>query len=244
MKVEKPIFIKGHLEFSVDGNHLAFLDKPISLNGVTGLPWSPLSPKKHFGTPTVVQVTLPQASGAKFQVSATLTREQTMAHQYMGLHFGLDPASRKALASVIEKHGFYPTDYIRKYPRIPSAHAIQTYPLRVLAGPTHDSEMSPIVFDVRNISLGGLLLSTENPFALSILPGTLMELYLEPRGDFSIQVHMQATVRRIFDEKDAISGNLMRLMGLQFAKVDEDNRNGYLELMKDILLKLKTKDSP
>jgi hypothetical protein len=239
MKVEKPIFIKGHLEFSVDGHRIAFQDKAISLNGVTGLPWSPLSPKKHFGTSTIAQVTLPQANGAKFQVAATLTREQTLAHQYMGLRFGLDPASHRALSVVIEKHGFYPNDYIRKYPRIPSALSIQTYPLRVLAGPTHDSEMSPIVFDVRNISLGGLLLSTENPFALSILPGTLMELYLEPRGDFSIQVHMQATVRRIFDEKDVASKNLTRLMGLQFTRVDEENRNSYLELMKDILLKLK-----
>ncbi|MGE0615552.1 MAG: PilZ domain-containing protein [Bacteriovoracia bacterium] len=234
-----PIFIRGHLEFKVGEITMHFKNKYVSVFGVTGLPWTPLNPQKHFATRVQVKITIEQPKAMILQAGAYITREQTAYGEYMGLRFILDDQSRKTLGDLILKHGLFPTNYIRKYPRIPSSNRIQTYPLQILGNHANDRESPPIIFAVRNLSLGGVLVASESPFAVTIVPGSKLTLHLEPRGDFSIQISVQGLVCRVLEEINPGNGNVIRYFGIRFTKVDEDNKNAFLELLRDILVRIK-----
>ena len=160
----------------------------------------------------------------------------------MLLRFLLAPEHSRDLTEMIEKSGFYPTEYERKYPRIPQMPHIQTYPMRVVSTPTETkgaNERLPIIFDVRNLSLGGILLSTENRNSDLMDVGDFINIFVEPRGDFSIPIAVQGKICWIMDEKNIPNENLVRYMGVKFTYLDEENRAGFLDLIKDILKRLR-----
>jgi hypothetical protein len=148
------------------------------------------------------------------------------------------------MAEQIRRNGFYPTDHMRKYPRIPATSAISTFPLRALVVQQKlEGELvndnQPIVYDVGKLSPNGVLLATENQIALSIIPNQRLEMTLEPRGSFPHQVKVQGMVCRITDSPSFETGNLVRFLGIKFTRVDDLNRAAFLDLLKDILERMK-----
>ncbi len=237
---QRPIFVKGNIQFAHEEISLKFNNKNISAYGATGLTWSPLDPQKHFGARMMTDVTLNLPEPMQFSCESVLIREQDLNSDYMGIKFILDERQRNKLHTVIAQHGYYPTEYMRKCPRIPQLPKIQTYPLQVIAQAIFkDLETPPIVMNIQNLSLGGLLGSSENPFTFSILPGQKLDLYFQPRGDFSVQITVQGTVCRVMEDVDTDSGNVLRMFGIKFSRVDEQNRASFLELLRDILTRMK-----
>ncbi|MBL7714711.1 MAG: PilZ domain-containing protein [Bdellovibrionales bacterium] len=242
----KPIFIKGHLRFQLDGQWLEFVHQPISVYGVTGLQWGKLSGAQHFGKRITAQVRIPQApkDPLQFDCPAVITREVGLHSESLGLHFFLEARIKNLLDSLISLKGFYPTDYVRKYPRIPSSHVIQTFPLRaiVTARTTANSNIpadTQMVFEVANLSPNGALLMTENQNSLGLAPGSKIRITLEPRGWFSKSVTVEALVCRTTDEIQPQTQNFIRYLGVKFSRIDGSNRAIFLELLKDILGRMK-----
>jgi hypothetical protein len=237
-----PVFIKGQLAVRFQDHNLEFQRKNISIFGVTGLPWGPLNALQHFGKPAEVSVKVASDDGYTFKSSALIMREYTLYSEHMGIRLLLEQQDRDELAKRISRHGFFPTDYIRKYPRIPSDPRIQTFPLHVMG--TLESSEQPIVFGVKDLSPNGLLVSTENQAALKMTAGERLNIVIDPRGWFPAQIRCQAMVCRITDDLDAKTGNLTRYVGLRFSKIDDFNKASFLDLMKDILARLKDNQVP
>ena len=217
--MERPIFVKGNLEFTLHNELVQLKNINISLFGVTSLPWNNLSPESDFGKKVIVNLRIALPQPIHMVADAILMKENTRKTELMTIKFDLTKANRDKLAQLIEKHGFFPPENLRKYPRIPSSEDIQTFPLRVVGNPVNkklsiDEEDFPIVFSVEDMSLGGILISTENPYALSITAGSYIQLFIEPRGDFSIPISLQGQVCRLMDEIHPRTGNLVRYFGL------------------------------
>ncbi len=243
MKRIPPVFVKGHLRFALDEKSFEFVHQNISSHGVTGLQWGTLDKIASFGRTVIVDVRVPGKPPLQFQTKAHITREASAGATQMGLRFELDSSIRKQLDARILESGFQPTEYIRKYPRIPSSQVIQTFPLRALVKSTEKPGEPQIVFDVVNLSPNGVLLVTENQSALAMQPGGRLEISLEPRGWFPMPVAAQGVVRRISDELNLANRNLIRMLGVQFTSLDDVNRAAFLELLKDILERLKQRET-
>ncbi len=246
MALLTPVFIQGDLSLIANGNPLEFLCQKISSFGVTGLPWEPLHPDKDFGKQVQAQITLSVEGGKlQFQTAAHLLRESTPQFERMGVRFLLEPDLKIRLESAIQKYGYYPTEAIRKYPRIPSNPLIQVFPSRAqvwcpeIQEQSNHPERWPIGFDVANLSPGGILLSTENQLGFIVQPGTKLKLLIEPRGWFPMPIQAEGTACRIVDDLDPQSGNMIRYLGIRFSKLDELNRAGFLNLLKEILERIK-----
>src|SRR5699024_7492307 len=99
---------------------------------------------------------------------------------------------------------YVPTEFLRKYPRIPSSRLIQTFPTRSIVMPKPASpglpQEPPIVFDVCNLSPTGVLLSTENQLSLMLRAGERLNMVLEPRGWFPTHISFQGMVCRLVDD--------------------------------------------
>ncbi len=240
--IYQPVFLKAHIAFTVDKHMLNFTEKSITPFGTHSLPWNPLSPKKHFGRKTIVNLRVLVSEPVNIQTPARITREHSFYGEQMGLRFEMDPEQRKILDGFVKHEGHHPGDYSRKYPRIPTTPDVPSFPMRVLGVLQERQEnMIPLIFDVGNISIGGILLKTENPYSLSIQLGHQLDLYLEPRGDLPLQISMQGQVCRIMEDLSTETGNLVRYFGVKFTRISEENRAAYLELLKDVLERLKMK---
>ena len=121
-----------------------------------------------------------------------------------------------------------------------------TFPLRALVYPEGGtSTNTPIaLLTSGNLSPDGILLHTENQAALNVRPGDRLSLMLEPRGWFPMSIKVQGLVCRVSDEMNPQSGNLMRYLGIKFTKVDDVNRTAFLDLLKDILARIKSGNNP
>jgi hypothetical protein len=236
-----PVFVKGHLSFCLEKQDLEFIHQNISVFGVTGLPWGPLNPRDHFGKEVMASIRITSPEHLSILTRAEIMRENTIVGEHMGIKFRFEKESLAKLAALIKRHGFYPTEYLRKYPRIPANVQIQTFPLRALVYPEGGTpNNAPLIFDIGNLSPNGILLHTENQAALNMRPGDRLNLLLEPRGWFPMSIRVQALICRISDEMSPHSGNLIRYLGIKFTKVDDVNRTAFLDLLKDILAKIKT----
>lgn len=227
------MFIKGHLTFSVEGHSLEFVHQTMSSFGASGLPWPPLNPRDHFGKEVELRIRVPTKAPLVLETKAYIMREQTSFTEQMALKFLLTPEQVQAFNEHVKKNGFYPSDHIRKYPRIPSTHTVPTFPLQVIA-----TGSQSYVFNIVNLSPNGILLSSENRQSLEIKPGDRLDLKIQPRGWFPMQIQMQGLVCRTVDDLDPVSGNITRLLGMKFVKIDEVNKAAFLDLLKDIIKRL------
>jgi acetyl esterase/lipase len=48
----------------------------------------------------------------------------------------------------------------------------------------------------------------------------------------------------VTDEQHPKTGNLVRSLGIKFLKVDDEQRDAFLDLLRDILERIKVKDQP
>ena len=238
----RPAVVKADIEFDIAGTSLAFKGKNISVSGAYGLPWGNLSPHEHFGMQTSVKIFIQNEIHPPLHITAYITREQSRFSEYMGLKFMPDEKQKRLIEQLIEKRGSVPTDHIRKYPRIPSIPTISTFPLRAYAAVVYDTGergLMTILFDIINISPNGIMLKSENRASLNIVPGTRLDIAIEPRGEFEHQIEARGMVCRTMDEVDAKTGNISRSFGIKILKLDGYNQPLFAELLRNILLKLK-----
>lgn len=245
-----PLFVRGDLELTLPADAtghrptLDFFHQNISVSGVTGLPWGPLKPNEGFGKMIDVGLKVPGAqpneAPLQLRTKARITRERTQFAQHMGLRFLLSLPDAKNLASLISRTGFFPTEYLRKYPRIPSLPIIQTFPLKAIDVPEFSDvrPTDPVSFDVLNLSPNGILLRTENPLALDRGLGARLRLIIEPRGWFLSAIHVEGMVCRVSDDVDEQTSNAVRLLGVKFTKIDPAQKLLFLDLIKDIVEKM------
>jgi hypothetical protein len=241
------MFIKGDISFTVDQRIFQFSQKNISLFGVTGLPWLLLKPDEHFGRSIFAEIKAGHPHEIVITTPAQILREYEIGSQKMAVRFHLDFDQSTQLEELIKKHGTTPNEYARRFPRIPSLKMIQTFPLRALVKmekPAVENEIqigSSVICDVENISPNGILVSTENQISLSMMPGDSVHLTLDPRGWFPFQVQVQGTVRRITDDFNLESGNILRHIGIKFTHFRAADQKAFLALLKDILEQIKSK---
>lgn len=238
-----PIFLKADLSFDIDQHRIRIQNKPISANGVSGLHWAPLNPKEHFGRSVMATLHILVPNAVSLQTRASISRELSTQADHMGLKFYLDDSQKALLQEIVKEHGFFPTEYLRKFPRIPSDASIPTFPLRVIANLIPENRIRqdhlPIIFEIKNISPNGMLLTTENRLALSVKPGDRMRIVFEPRGEFMLRVVANGLICRIIDEIEPTTGNTIKFFGIKFVSLSDDNQAALLELLKDILERIK-----
>lgn len=240
------MFIKAHLSFQLGDHTLEFVHQNLSASGVSGLPWAPLSPIHHFGKRVIVQVRLATPEPQTFKVNATIFKEQSQFSSSMGLRFERNGPVMDIIKAQTRKFGFMPTEYMRKYPRLPADPEVPTFPLLAMinapASETASGEkQSSILFQVSNLSPNGILVVTENQLSMGYHPGERIQMVLDPRGWFPISIRITALICRISDEIHSQNGNLVRSMGIKFLKVDDEHRDAFLDLLRDILEKIKAK---
>lgn len=241
--VHHPIMINGNISFEIAGKKMFFSDRNISIHGAYNLHWEYPPSAQCLGKNVYTTIEIRSPEMLVIQTPATIMREKTLNKELMGLRFELASDDKSKLTRLIEKSGFRPTEYIRKYPRIPASVENRSFPLRAIATliypneEDHDlSHALSIVVDVVNLSPGGILFKTENSHAFAIQTGEHFQMMLEPRGSqFHDQVHLQGQICRIIDELDPRSKNMTRYFGVKFTWTDELNRTAFLDLLKEIL---------
>ena len=240
------MFIKADLTLTIASQVLELPRKNIAISGVYGLSWGFLSEKEHFGQLVPLKMRLLVPLAPVIHAQSRILSEKTLYSDKMGLGFVLEERQKKMLSGYIEKYGFLTKEYTRKYPRIPLDTNIQTFPVHVLVTPISISKVNqvfftaPLSFDIANLSPTGVLLKTESHLALSIPPGKHLSLIFEPRGDFPAQIFIKGQVCRVLNDINPENGNLVRYFGVQFIQIDEMNKVIFLELLKDILGKMKS----
>jgi hypothetical protein len=136
---------------------------------------------------------------------------------------------------------------VRQFPRIPSVDEIQTFPLRAIAtlppqgAPSSDRRLA---LDVRNLSIAGMLVSTEEPAAVILRPGDRLMLSLEPRGGFSREVRVYGYVCRVTDEVDPVQGTPIQFLAIRFLNTSLEGRREFLELLQDIVRRIELETAP
>jgi len=240
------VFIKAHLSFQLGEHALEFVHQNISPSGVSGLPWAPLNPMVHFGKKVQVQVRVATAEPQTVNLTATIFKEQTQFNTSMGLRFEGQGPGIDLLKAQARKFGNMPTEYMRKYPRLPADPGVSTFPLLALVNaPAVDlakaRNAEQIIFNVANLSPNGILVVTENQLSLGYKPGERILITLDPRGWFPVSVRIAAMICRIQDEISPKNNNMVRSLGIKFLKVDDEHREAFLDLLRDILEKIKQK---
>ena len=241
--MRRPIFIKGHLSFSLDKHQLEFIHQNISLYGVTGLQWAPLSPLHHFGHQVTAHIRIPQSYIAPMQAEAILLRERTTRSDHMVVKFLLNDTQKQEMTGLIQQFGFIPAKVTRKYPRIPVDDTVESFPLKVygrLSSPMVAADKTPSYdFEVRDLSPEGILLSTFSPRASQIRPADRLDLVIESRGDFKKPVLAQGKICRITEKIVPGQQGLERFFGVQFMSIDPGSRDTFLSVLKSILEKIR-----
>ncbi len=238
------MFVKAHLSFELEGNTLEFVHQNLAPSGVSGLPWAPLSPLKHFGKKVLIHVRLATPEPQAFKIHGTIFREQTQFSASMGIRFDNNAPLMELIRNQARKFGFMPTEYMRKYPRLPADPDIPTFPLMAMvSSPAADAQgptpQQTILFHVSNLSPNGILIFTENQLSIGYQPGERVQIILDPRGWFPVSIKIAALICRVTDEQHPKTGNLIRSLGIKFLKVDDEQRDAFLDLLRDILERLK-----
>ena len=235
------VFLRADITFSVGDHTIHFDDRNVSSYGIFGLPWPPLTPSKHFGNRVELQLRFLSIKQLRIHTMATIVREITSTGEFMGLRLEMDTDSQQELKRLIQEHGYCPPEFIRKFPRIPSNDWIQSFPMQITATPVSGSKALPSVFilEVRNVSLGGVMATSENPFGLQIQPKDVFDIVFEPRGPFKERIGARSRILRILEEPDLKTGNVRRHFGFRFQEMAEGDRSLYLDRIKQILNKVR-----
>src|SRR5262249_37667674 len=99
--------------------------------------------------------------------------------------------------------------------------------------PSGDEER--IFFEVCNLSLGGMLLSTEDPAARPIRPGWRLFINLQPRGGLKAEIPVYGHVCRVAEGINPDTNGLLQLLAIRFIHSVARDRRIFIELMKDIV---------
>jgi hypothetical protein len=227
-----PIFVRSNFSFKLLGQEYSFTNQGVSLFGVSGLRWHNFAPIEHVGEQLTISVDVLTRNRFQFTAPAMITAEVTTDATYLGLKFYLQDQDREKLHQAIKAEGYYPTNYMRKYPRIPAWRNIARMPLRTIVT-TRDGEL--IVFDIANLSPGGILLHTENPNAAVYTPGANIHGQVEPRGGTFLPFQFDGMVCRLLLDQHPQSKNTNRFLGVRFLRLDPNQKENFLGILRAVL---------
>lgn len=230
-----PIFVKANLKFSMLGRDYSFPNEGVSVFGATGLRTPAFNPVDLVGTavPTIVEILATKTFA--FHTTASMTAEITVDNTYLGLKFSLPDDVKRRVSELVRTEGYYPTNYVRKYPRIPARDVIPSMPLRAIAQNATDDL---IAFDIANMSPGGILLHTENPKASLLVPSMRFEGQVEPRGSSEASFQFDGLVCRMMIEMNPTTRNTRRYLGVRFTRIPDEQRPQFLEILKMVLINI------
>ena len=232
-----PVFIKANFSISINGSNYGFTNQSISTFGISSLRWSYFDPSEMVGAEISVDVDVLTEPRYHFTTHGYVMTEETGTANYLGVQFKLDPKTHEELTHLIQREGFYPTQHIRKFPRIPAIPEISNMPLRAIG--THENN-EVFTFDIANISPTGMLVRTENPRAGLFLPRQRVKLQIEPRGDNLTPCRVEGLICRAFFMKNQKTGNIIRSFGIRFVKIAEADRQNFLEILRMVLNNLQS----
>jgi hypothetical protein len=234
-----PIFVRANLSFRINNEPVSFLNQYVSSFGISGIRWAHLDPTEHLGEQLLVQVDVLCKDRFKFLTDGGITTEYTTDVTYFGIRFHLKESDEKRLARAIQNEGTYPTQYLRKYPRIPAQARISTVPMLAIA---QAPDKSLIVFSIANISPTGLLLYTENQVASVFLPGDRIWIQIEPRGDLLNSFKLEGLICRVMMDKNPETQNINRYLGIRITHLNDKDRQNFLDILRTVLNNLKVVD--
>lgn len=226
------VFIKANIRFKLFDREYTFTGQPISSFGISGLRWTAFDPVEQVGQNVVVRCELLNQDRFKFITTGTVIAESTTEAQYLGIRIHPAAADAKKLAAIIAEEGYYPTEYVRKYPRIPATGRLKDMPLRCLMQAEGEDL---IVFDLVNLSPNGILLHTENPNAGFLVAGNRIQARAEPRGTLFQAFSFEGVICRVMQERNAESGNVDYYLGIRFTRLAESDKENFLEVLRAVL---------
>lgn len=227
-----PIFIKGNVRFALLGREFNFPSEDVSPFGVSGLRLNNANPEDLVGTAVNASIEIMASRRFVFYSDSRITSEATVDAVYMGLSFSLREEIKRRLIQAIQKEGYYPTSYMRKYPRIPASENIPTMPLRAILSSTMTES---IAFDIANMSPNGVLLYTENPAANVLLPGMRITVQIEPRGMPVRATHFDGMICRVMQNVNVQNNNIRRYLGIRMLRLSADDRQNFRDTLKAVL---------
>ncbi len=234
------MFVRGNLSFNLDSTSIKFENKKITPSGVEGLPWPPLDPKKHYGKTVSVTVVISSPSPSTFTVNARITRESTALSNTMGLLFQFDEKQRSEFIDFTERFGQTPVTYTRRFPRIPSYHLIQTYPVKVFT----EIQGNKVEFEVEDLSPEGIMIFSQQGAVFGLKIKDELTLRIEAKPQFPQTAQIRGSIRRILDDIDLETGTEIHHLGIQFTAFGPEDKKILMTLLKDILLKIKSQMKP
>ncbi|MBI3557320.1 MAG: PilZ domain-containing protein [Deltaproteobacteria bacterium] len=227
-----PIFIRSNVRFTLFGHEYVFPAEGVSLFGISSLRSPNFDPTDMVGEQVRIEVDVLSKEPFAFATNAWLTAEATVDNVYLGMKFNLGEKIRSKLVQAIQLEGYYPTNYIRKYPRIPAKDVIPTMPLRAIVS-TIDDEL--LAFDIANMSPNGILLHTENPKAAFLVPSVRVQAQVEPRGSTMAPFDFEGIVCRMMMDMNPVTRNIKRYLGIKFTRIPEEQKQNFLEILKAVL---------
>ncbi len=227
-----PIFIRSNLRFTLFGREYAFPAEGVSLFGISNLRSPHFDPTDMVGEQVRIEVDVLSKEPFAFATNAWLTAEATVDNVYLGMKFNLGEKIRTRLGQVISLEGYYPTNYIRKFPRIPARDVIPTMPLRAILA-TIDEEL--LAFDIANMSPNGILLYSENPKAAFLVPSVRIQAQVEPRGSTMAPFDFDGIVCRMMMDMNPVTRNIKRYLGIKFTRIPDEQKQNFLEILKAVL---------
>ena len=237
-------FLRVFLSFQHLGKLLEFPNQPVSVFGTSGLNTSVLhaagmTPSQLAGLTVSVRLEALDAQYKPYQVSAVILQERSERGESAGLRFEFTEEERNRIVKEISEKGFSPSDTVRKYPRLPVKTEISTFPLLVQVTPQDfliADETYPISMALVNLSPNGALLSSENALSKKLDPGQRFRLTLEPRGWFTSKIEVTALLCRVTDDWRKETQSTLRYFGMKFVKIDDQNRDRFLTLWRELLI--------
>jgi hypothetical protein len=229
------LFVRANVRFTYAGKPFDFPNHFISAYGISSIRWTVCDPRQIIGQKTDIEVTMLVGDKRTFRIKGEFVAERSKDSVYLVVRFMPSSALKDEIDYAIRQYGTVPTTHVRKYPRIPALDMISTMPLNAIM--TFNSEF--VVSRVANLSPNGILLCTDNPKLALIDPGQRMHCQLEPRGDFFAAIEFDGMVCRILEERDETTKNIMRYLGVRFTRFEEGQKQNFIALLQDILLRLK-----
>lgn len=239
-----PNLLACNLGLKVAGRRHDFGEQLISKNGLFHIP----IPKEGFegapGTRIEAEISVPKGPSGKLVFHARLVREFAPAHEYIGLSFdwrGQEKAQQELL-TWIARWGHSTEPSRREHTRLEARAANPAFPLQAKVHQSNDSAFQPAQPEhpvwyarIKELSIGGLQLSSDSADAVAIRPGDGLQMRLEARESAGFEIECLGHVRWIMIQADPATETLIRYFGIRFEWIDESQKALYFALLKSIL---------
>lgn len=224
-------FIKADVQFPLGDKVYALKGVDLSAGGIYGVSIPEIDPIKYVGDTIVIRAEVKCAVPFEMSFSATVAAVISTDSSFLEFKYVLDDEAHKKVSAIIAKEGFEPTRHTRKYPRIPANGKLPSMPAHAIV----QTAQGLVVFNVANMSPNGILLSSESPRAAMIMPGNIIDVQVEARGNLFNSFEFRGMVRRLEIYRHPDSQNIVYAIGVRFDSFPENNKAEFLEVLKTVV---------